>query len=90
VRWGGLAFDQGLTSGWEIVAVNGRTASPDVISEAITAAKGATAPIEMMLKKGERFRTVRFDYHDGLRYPHLERIAGTPDRIGDIFSPRRR
>jgi predicted metalloprotease with PDZ domain len=90
VRWGSPAFEAGLTSGWEIVAVNGRSASPGVISEAITASKGNTTPIEMMLKNGDRFRTVRFDYHDGLRYPHLERIEGTPDRLGDIFAPRRR
>ena len=90
VRWGSPAFEAGLTSGWEIVAVNGRTASPGVIAEAITASKGNTTPIEMMLRNGDRFRTVRFDYHDGLRYPHLERIEGTPDRLGDIFAPRRR
>ncbi|WP_435995534.1 M61 family metallopeptidase [Brevundimonas sp. LjRoot202] len=90
VRWGSPAFEAGLTSGWEIVAVNGRTASPGAISEAITASKGNATPIEMMLKKGERFRTVRFDYHDGLRYPHLERIEGAPDRLGDILAPRRR
>ena len=90
VRWGSPAFEAGLTSGWEIVAVNGRTASPSVISEAITASKGNTTPIEMMLKNGGRFRTIRFDYHDGLRYPHLERIEGTPDRLGDILAPRRR
>ena len=90
VRWGSPAFDAGLTTGWEIVAVNGRAASPSVISEAITASKGNTTPIEMMVKKGDRFRTIRFDYHDGLRYPHLERIEGAPDRLGDILAPRRR
>jgi predicted metalloprotease with PDZ domain len=90
VRWGSPAFEAGLTSGWEVVAVNGRAASAAVIGEAITASKGNTTPIEMMLKRGDRFRTVRFDYHDGLRYPHLERIAGTPDRLGDILAPRRR
>ncbi len=90
VRWGSPAFNAGLTSGWEVVAVNGRASSAAVISEAITASKGNTTPIEMMLKKGDRFRTVRFDYHDGLRYPHLERIEGTPDRLGDILAPRRR
>ncbi|HYC66744.1 MAG TPA: peptidase M61 [Brevundimonas sp.] len=90
VRWGSPAFEAGLTSGWDVVAVNGRAASADAISEAITASKGNTTPIEMMLKKGDRFRTIRFDYHDGLRYPHLERIEGTPDRLGDILAPRRR
>jgi hypothetical protein len=27
------------------------------------------------------------DYHDGLRYPHLERVEGTPDRLDDILKP---
>lgn len=90
VLWGGPAFEQGLTSGWEVVAVGGRAASADVLKEAVTAAKGSAEPIELILKNGDVFKTVRFDYHDGLRYPHLERIEGTPDRLGDILSPRRR
>ncbi len=90
VRWGSPAFEAGLTSGWEVVAVNGRAASATTIAEAITASAGNTTPIEMMLKRGDRFRTIRFDYHGGLRYPRLERIEGTPDRLGDILAPRRR
>ncbi len=72
------------------MAVNNRAASPAVIAEAITASKGNQVPIELMLKRGEQFRTVSFAYHDGLRYPHLERIPGTPDRLGDILSPKAR
>jgi len=90
VLWGGPAFGQGLTSGWEVVAVGGRAASADALKEAVTAAKGSPEPIELILKNGDVFKTVRFDYHDGLRYPHLERIEGTPDRLGDILSPKRR
>ncbi|GAA0652346.1 M61 family metallopeptidase [Brevundimonas lenta] len=90
VRWDSPAFEAGLTSGWEVVAVNGRAASAAAIAEAITAAKDPGVQVEMMLKKGDRFRTIRFDYHGGLRYPHLERIEGTPDRLGDILTPRRR
>lgn len=90
VRWGSPAFQAGLTSGWDIVAVNDRAASPAVIAEGITAAKGEGAPVVMMLRRGDRFRTVSFDYHDGLRYPHLERIAGAPDRLGEILAPRTR
>ncbi|WP_427791931.1 M61 family metallopeptidase [Brevundimonas diminuta] len=90
VLWGGPAFEQGLTSGWEVVAVGGRAASADGLKEAVTAAKGTSEPIELILKNGDVFKTVRFDYHEGLRYPHLERIEGTPDRLGDILSPRPR
>jgi len=90
VRWGSPAFEAGLTSGWEVVAVNGRAASAAAIAAAITASKADSTPIQMMLKKDERFRTIDFDYHGGLRYPHLERIEGAPDRLGDILAPRRR
>ena len=76
--------------GWELVAVNDRAASAEVLRDAVTAAKGTDKPISLLLKNGDRYRTVVFDYHDGLRYPHLERIEGTPDRLGDILSPRRR
>ncbi|MES2835694.1 MAG: peptidase M61 [Pseudomonadota bacterium] len=90
VRWGGPAFEQGLVAGWDIVAVGDRAASPAVLREAVTAAKGDGPPIVLVLKRGDRFRTVTFDYHGGLRYPRLERIEGTPDRLGDILTPRRR
>lgn len=90
VRWGGRAFEADIGPGWELVAVNDRAASAEVLRDAVTAAKGTTAPISLLLKNGDRYRTVAFDYHDGLRYPRLERIPGTPDRIGDILSPRRR
>lgn len=90
VRWGGRAFEADIGPGWELVAVNDRAASAEVLRDAVTAAKGTTAPISLLLKNGDRYRTVAFDYHDGLRYPRLERIPSTPDRIGDILSPRRR
>ncbi len=90
IRWGGRAFEADIGPGWELVAVNDRAASAEVLRDAVTAAKGTDKPISLLLKNGDRYRTVAFDYHDGLRYPRLERIPGTPDRIGDILSPRRR
>ncbi|WP_436357579.1 M61 family metallopeptidase [Brevundimonas sp. CEF1] len=90
IRWGGRAFEADIGPGWELVAVNDRAASAEVLRDAVTAAKGTSAPISLLLKNGDRYRTVAFDYHDGLRYPRLERIPGTPDRLGDILSPRRR
>jgi len=90
VRWGSPAFDQGIGAGWTLVAVNGEAASAEVLREAVTAAKGTDAPIELLVKTGDRFRTLAFDYHQGLRYPRLERIEGTRDRLADIYAPRRR
>ncbi len=38
-------------------------------------------PIKLLLKREDQFVTVTLDYHGGLRYPHLERVATTPDRL---------
>ena len=88
VMWDGPAFQLGLTSGWELVAVNNRAASEDSLKEAVTSAKNGGPAISLIVKRGDQFKTLTFDYREGLRYPHLERIAGTPDRLGDILSPR--
>lgn len=90
VRWGGPAFEQGIGAGWSLVAVNGKAGSAEALRDAVTAAKGTDAPLELLIKSGDRFRTVAFDYRDGLRYPRLERVEGTPDRLSDILAPRRR
>ncbi|HEY0600811.1 peptidase M61 [Brevundimonas sp.] len=90
VRWGGLASQQGLGAGWELIAVGERTASAEALRDAVTTAKGGGEPIVLVVKRGDEFRTLSFDYHGGLRYPRLERVEGTPDRLGDILAPRRR
>lgn len=90
IRWGGPAYEQGLGVGWDLIAVNDRAPSPEALRDAITAAKGGTAPITLVVKNGDRVRTIPFAYHDGLRYPRLERVAGTPDYLGDILEARRR
>ncbi|WP_058196539.1 M61 family metallopeptidase [Xanthomonas translucens] len=88
VLWDGPAFDAGIVADNSIVAVNGREYSADAIKEAITAAKGAAAPIELLVKRGNRYDTLRIAYHGGLQYPHLERIAGKPDRLSELYKAR--
>ncbi len=89
VRWDGPAFKAGVSTGATVVSVNGQAYSTDVLEDAITAAKGGNAPIKLLLKYQGGFRTVAVDYHGGLRYPHLQRIEGTPDYLGDIIAARR-
>jgi hypothetical protein len=61
----------------------------DVLKDDIrTAAGNPQASIELILKSGDRFKIARLDYHDGLRYPHLERDAAEPARLDDILAPR--
>ena len=89
VRWDGPAFKAGLTLGAQVTAVNGVTYTADLLKKAITDARGSRAPIEVLVKIGERYRTVRFDYHDGLKYPRLERVANAPARLDQIFTAKR-
>jgi predicted metalloprotease with PDZ domain len=57
--------------------------------DAIGDAKQNGSAIELLVKDGDRFRTVSLDYHDGLRYPRLERDASAPARLDQILAPRK-
>jgi predicted metalloprotease with PDZ domain len=82
------AFKAGLAPGMKIVSVNGRTWSTDVLHGAITAAKNNAAPIELVVENGSFTETYRVNYHDGERYPHLERDNSKPDVIGEVIKSR--
>ena len=76
VQWDGPAFKAGLTVGQQILAVNGATYSDEIVKEAITAAKGGSAPIRLTIKDDDRVRDVDVRWNGGLRYPHFEKAAG--------------
>jgi predicted metalloprotease with PDZ domain len=85
VQWDGVAFRAGLAGNSSIVAVNNRAYKGEVLKAAVKAAKTGTAPIELLVKQGSNYRTISLDYHGGLRYPHLEPIAGSRDRLSEIL-----
>jgi predicted metalloprotease with PDZ domain len=84
---GSVSDKAGLGPGMQIVAVNGRQYTASLLSDAITAAKDTKDPIELILVNTGYYKVVKLDYHDGLRFPHLERVQGTPDRLDDIVKP---
>ena len=71
-----------------MVAVNGLAYTGARLKQAVSDAKGGT-PVELIVRQADSFRTVRIDYRDGLRYPHLRRIAGRTDLLTKILAPRR-
>ena len=89
VLWDSPAFNAGVTAGSEIVAVNDVAYDSDRLKDAITDAKGNKTPIQFLIKRGDVFRQVAIDYHGGLRYPHLERVPGTPALLDDILAARK-
>lgn len=88
VRWGGPAHSAGISIGMQIIAVNGTAYDADKLKTAIKNAKGGKEPVTLLMKSGDDYTTVPIDYHEGLRYPRLERIEGTPDRLSEIFAAK--
>lgn len=87
VWWDSVAFKAGVTPDMQLQAVNDQKFSVEKLHEAIVLAEKTREPIKLLLKRGDDFVTVSLDYHDGLRYPHLERVEGTPDRLDMILAP---
>jgi hypothetical protein len=74
--------------GNQIVAVNGITFDIEDLKRAITDAKQTGDAIEILIKDGDRYRTVSIEYRDGLRYPHLERDGSGAALLDQILMPR--
>ncbi len=87
VRWNGPADQSHLAPGMKIIAVNGVTFSGDALTSAIKDAKGKTEPIHLILQSEKLVTLADINYHDGERYPALERIPNTPAYLDDITTP---
>jgi len=87
VRWNGPADKASLAPGEKIIAVNGQIFSIGALRSAIRAAKGATDPIHLIIQADAFVSMADIDYHDGERYPALERVDGTPDYLDEITKP---
>ena len=87
VWWDSLAFKAGITPDMQLQAVNDQKFSVATLREAILSSEKSKEPIKLLLKREDQFVTVTLDYHGGLRHPHLERVAATPDRLDAIFAP---
>jgi predicted metalloprotease with PDZ domain len=88
VRWESPAYAAGLTIGTTLIAVNGREYHQERLREAIANAGTTRTPIELIVKDLDRYRVIRIPYYDGLKYPHLERIERSTDRLTAIEQPR--
>ncbi len=87
IRWNGPGDKAQLAPGYKILAVNGQIYSVETLQAAIHAAKSNTEPIHLIIQADNFVSTFNIDYHDGERFPALERIADTPDYLDDIVKP---
>ena len=88
VRWNGPGDKARLAPGYKVLAVNGHIFSNDALKGAIKAAKGASEPIHLIVQADSFVSLFDLDYHDGERYPVLERVEGMPAYLDDITKPR--
>jgi predicted metalloprotease with PDZ domain len=89
VKWGGAAHAAGLAPGPTLLAVNQRAYKAEDLRAAIAANKDGSAPVELLLRDGDLYRTVRIDVRGGVRYPRLARIEGSEDRLSPLLAPKR-
>ncbi len=87
VRQNSPAWRAGLAANMKVLAVNGQQFSIDVLTYALKRAEHSTAPITLITTQTGWYQTLSLDYHNGIRYPHLERIPGTTDMLAEIAAP---
>jgi predicted metalloprotease with PDZ domain len=88
VLWDSAAFNAGLSIGSEVVAVNGRKFDADGLKRAIKAAANNGPAPELLIHDGEIYRTVKLDWHGGLRYPRLVKSGSGEATLDRLLAPR--
>ena len=88
VRQGSPAWNASLGIATTIVAVDGRSYSTDALVAALDEAAKTHAPVALLVRHGDVYRTISLGYYGGPRYPHLERLEKTSDRLSEVVKPR--
>jgi predicted metalloprotease with PDZ domain len=85
---GSAAARAGLAPGMKLLAVNGRRYTPKVLRAAVRAAKGVSQRLDLLAENDDYFVNFRLDYHEGEKYPVLQRLPERADVLAAIFGPR--
>ncbi|MDP9017618.1 MAG: M61 family peptidase, partial [Candidatus Eremiobacteraeota bacterium] len=89
VRRGSAAWNAGMGPGMKIVAVDHQSYDSDLLSDLVKDSAHRKTPFALLVEQDKWYGTYELNYHDGLRYPHLVRIPGTPDMLGNIMAAHR-
>lgn len=84
---GSPAYQAGMGPDMILVAVNGRKWTPEVLHAAVKSAKGTNQSLELLVENGQFFKTYSVAYHEGEKNPHLERVSGQDDILGEMLKP---
>jgi predicted metalloprotease with PDZ domain len=87
VREGSPAWDAGLVPKETILAIDGYAVDKGRLDYSLRTAQHSNAPIALLVQRDSSFAVLSLNYHDGPRFPHLERISGTADMLSAIAAP---
>jgi predicted metalloprotease with PDZ domain len=82
------AAKAGVGPGMKLIAVNGKKYTDDVLDAAITGAQKLHQPIELLVENADFYKTLKVEYYDGPRFPHLVRVADKPDVLSKVLEGR--
>jgi predicted metalloprotease with PDZ domain len=85
---GMAAAQAGISPGMKLAAVNGTRWSPKVLRDALRATKNSPRPLELSVENAALYKSYSLNYHEGERYPHLDRDLSRPDLLAEIIRPR--
>jgi predicted metalloprotease with PDZ domain len=77
----------GAGPGMQVIAVNGKKFSGDVLRDVLRQNMHNSAALELLVQNGEYYKTLKIDYHGGEKYPHLVRDESKPDLLSEIIKP---
>jgi hypothetical protein len=80
-------YDAGIVPGMRVLQVNGAPFSLAVLEEAVRKTHDH-GPLLLQVANGSASELHRLDYHEGLKYPHLERLPSTPDLLHQMVAPQ--
>jgi len=88
VIWDSAAFKAGLAVGMSIVAINGAEFSGEQFRTALTQARTARKPIDLVVRQGKLYRNISLDYSLGLRYPRLQKTGEGEGSLDRLLQPK--
>lgn len=86
VAWEGPAFQAGISLGARLLKVGEQAYTDEGLKQAIKDAAVSRKPIEVTYDADGATHTVAISYFASLRYPRLERIPGTVDRLQPLYT----
>jgi predicted metalloprotease with PDZ domain len=85
---GSAADAAGIAPGSQLLAVDGRKYSKELLQSTLNADASGARSIKLLIQKDDSFRIVDLHYAGKARYPRLERDTSVPDLLSAIMAPR--